>query len=143
MSNDVSPSPASPSGEFLPRLVAVFFAVFDPSQGPRVVLDVPTGAVTQPCPESGLSLFELTSDYLIPKRALCGRLVSIALRRHKLLGAPVLIDNEERYLRGQFIFNIGFVFAREAELAAYEPLVKKAARVFQSLEARGVAIDPF
>jgi hypothetical protein len=92
--------------QFLPRLVAVFWAVFHPTEGPKVVYQVPDGAVVpqaqaQPplvpprlsssrpasprraaAPSAAAPapppLFDWAAlkDYLIPKEPLCGHLVT-------------------------------------------------------------------
>lgn len=120
----------------LPRLVGLFFSVFDNTSGPQLVYEVPEGALSSHPPDhpDEPSLFELTaSDYVIPKEGLCGHLVTICTKRHKLLGFPVALASEE-YARNVFVFNVSFVFDRDAELAAYEPLVRKTGRVLRALE---------
>lgn len=53
------------------------------------------------------------------------------------------IFNEEKYHKGRdvynrnaFIFNLCFVFERDAELSGFEPLVRKTARTLRTLEVR-------
>ncbi|CAG8625897.1 7444_t:CDS:1, partial [Scutellospora calospora] len=41
-----------------PRLVSVFYSMFDPDKGPQVVFDVPEGFII--------------SKYIVPTPALCG-----------------------------------------------------------------------
>lgn len=93
---------------FLPRLLALFFAIFHPTEGPKVVYQVPEGCVTaqevgdtkakgQRCKapqtpatedipsdafleQEQLFDFDNLSDYLIPKAALCGRLITCTTR---------------------------------------------------------------
>ncbi|GAA98180.1 uncharacterized protein L969DRAFT_16034 [Mixia osmundae IAM 14324] len=176
--------------EFLPRLVAVFFAIFDPNVGPKIVHDVPEGFMSRPAFPSSPPLqkqsstlssaplsrvaseqgniispnkfasarkeetvFSALTDYLVPKRSLCGHLTTVCLGdRYKLLGYPIWIEEADdgpedgstsvlhesaprgKYERGHFSFNLGFVFDRGAELAAYEPLVRKTGRVLRDLE---------
>lgn len=117
----------------LPRLVAVFFSIFDNHSGPQLQYEVPEDTVSQRSPDEP-SLFELTaSDYVIPKEGLCGHLVTICTKRHKVLGFPVAVASST-YDRNIFLFNVSFVFDRDAELAAYEPLVRKIGRVLRGLE---------
>ncbi len=33
--------------QFLPRLIAVFYAVFHPTEGPKVIYQVPEGSITE------------------------------------------------------------------------------------------------
>ncbi|SPO42939.1 related to NPR2 - nitrogen permease regulator [Moesziomyces antarcticus] len=208
--------------QFLPRLLAVFYAVFHPTEGPKVVYQVPEGAITEEHAPSksgdqhdganaktgstnahtnvnagvlgGEPLFDFSalSEYLIPKAPLCGRLVtSIArgtvvarrddepppsraasvaakprsgsvrsggssrassvrpreasradasakpqreLRSYKILGFPTLIEDAAKYQRNNFIFNLCFVFEGQADVRAYEPVVRKCGRVLRGLE---------
>lgn len=94
--------------QFLPRLLAIFYAVFHPTEGPKVIYQVPEGSITEECiasnsdPSSsknsagaskaqssqtggalgGEPLFDFSalSEYLIPKAPLCGRLVTSIAR---------------------------------------------------------------
>jgi hypothetical protein len=124
--------------DYLPRLQAIFLALFDWDTGLKMVYEVPEGAVSQPLSEEDSpSLFDLTSDYVIPRQGLCGHLVTICTKAHKVLGFPVSLSNAA-YERQTFVFNVAFVFARDAELAAYEPLVRKTGRVLGALEVRSL-----
>lgn len=208
--------------QFLPRLIAVFYAVFHPTEGPKVIYQVPEGSITEErtpskadaqaaTPETTPSTskaqtaqsseplfdFSALSEYLIPKAPLCGRLVtSIARgtvrvhrrqherpsrpsrapslarpapgrsasarsanssrassvkprsegapeaadkpqreqRTYKILGFPVLIEDAAKYQRNNFIFNLCFVFEGQADVRAYEPVVRKCGRVLRGLE---------
>lgn len=142
---------APPSPESLPRLVALFFSVFDNTSGPQLQYQVPEDSVskrrkpgeeasistagdTEEEKKDGYDLFDLiASDYAIPREDLCGHLVTICTKRHKVLGCPIALASP-LYPRNIFLFNVAFVFDRDAELAAYEPLVRKTARVLRSLE---------
>lgn len=109
--------------QFLPRIVSVFYAVFHPTEGPKVIYQVPEGSITQeeepprastsashgPAQRttqhggmlSGDPLFNFSalSEYLIPKAPLCGRLVTSiargAVRRPRQSGSPLLGDEEK------------------------------------------------
>lgn len=208
--------------KFLPRLIAVFYAVFHPTEGPKVIYQVPEGSITeeytpsqsdtttpatkdnnasssktQPTQSGGalggepLFDFSALSEYLIPKAPLCGRLVTsiargtVGVRRreyerssrapsiapgrsgsvrsgnssrassvrprgaedadvtgkqqreqrsYKILGFPVLIEDAAKYQRNNFIFNLCFVFEGQADVRAYEPVVRKCGRVLRGLE---------
>ncbi|KAG9303557.1 hypothetical protein G9A89_018453 [Geosiphon pyriformis] len=121
-----------------PRLVSVFYAVFDDVQGPKVVYEVPEGSIipnsesnTQPIID-----FDSVYEYIIPKESLCGHLVSFCTDSHKVLGFPVWIDSTEfrEYRRNFFMFNLCFVFDRNADTSSYDPVVRKIARVLTGLE---------
>ncbi|GAA5888956.1 hypothetical protein JCM5296_002755 [Sporobolomyces johnsonii] len=169
------------SGSYVPKLVACFYAVFDPTLGPRVVHQIPEGSVatalstfpsrpetpgdsaastlSPPPPNSGRDagvaatgepivrstpvLFDFSSviDFVIPKPELCGHLITKATRTSKILGLPIRIVDEDKYHhskavynRNAFIFNVCFVFERDAELSVYEPVVWKTARQLGQME---------
>lgn len=79
-------------------------------------------------------LFHLAEDYLLTRAGLSDRLITIAFKDFKILGFPVSIVNEEKYERRVFNFNICFLFDRNADLAAYEPIARKVGRTFRDLE---------
>ncbi|KDN48883.1 NPR2-domain-containing protein [Tilletiaria anomala UBC 951] len=220
-------------GHFLPRLVSVFFAIFHPTDGPKVLYQVPEGSITeeeengdsvaagddelgplnhtlppsrvlsfpnesqlqdastaaldsiitrsarstsrdvrsrsssrppfkadqQPKPQEKskpLFNFSALSDYLIPKAPLCGRLVTCTTcglprddaerdwspegqlpkapsQGYKILGHPMVIKSS-KYARNMLVYNLCFVFDSNADVRAYEPIVRKCARVLRDLE---------
>ncbi|GAA6006358.1 hypothetical protein JCM11491_004926 [Sporobolomyces phaffii] len=183
------------SGSYVPKLVACFYAVFDPTLGPRVVHQIPEGSVatalstfpsradstanlrpsphssstassaslqpqtsssssshldpghhavpTEPIIRSTPVLFDFSSviDFVIPKPELCGHLITKATRTSKILGLPTRIVDEEKYHhskqvynRNSFIFNLCFVFERDAELSVYEPVAWKVGRILGQME---------
>lgn len=89
--------------QFLPRLLAIFYATFHPTEGPKVIYQVPEGSITEekasskpeatssaaasghPQPTSTATAeplfdFSALSEYLIPKAPLCGRLITSIAR---------------------------------------------------------------
>lgn len=152
--------------DILPRLRAIFFAIFHPVEGPRVIFQVPddifvgTKYSAEPRSRRSLNLdFSAISEYIIPKGPLCGRLVTCYTRPQtgssssssgsgsgsgssgsklpaplKVLGYPTMIELADRYQRNHFIFNLCFVFDQHADTNAYEPIVRKCARVLRTLE---------
>lgn len=118
--------------DYLPPLRAVFFSVFDDLQGLKLCFEVPEGSCSLPL-DDGASLFDLAAEYILPKEGICGHLITICLKRHKILGYPVFLSGDS-YARGMFVFNVSFVFDRDSELAAYEPLVRKTGRTLRALE---------
>ncbi|KAA1077436.1 Nitrogen permease regulator 2 [Puccinia graminis f. sp. tritici] len=83
-------------------------------------------------------LFEFTDviDFILPKKHLCGHLVTVSSGSVKILGFPTLIEDEEKYDRNFFMFNLCFVFDKDSELLGYEPIVRKTGRVLRSLEEK-------
>ncbi|RPD66360.1 NPR2-domain-containing protein [Lentinus tigrinus ALCF2SS1-7] len=77
--------------------------------------------------------FDDISKYVIPSKALCGRLVICATRNHQILGFPVRLDDDS-YPRNYFLYNLCFVFERIADLSCYEPVARKVSRVLTACE---------
>lgn len=97
----------------------------------------------QPTPSylaTSASLFDFPSisTYVLPPPELCGRLLTISVRNHAVLGFPVRVEGHGTYKRTFFQYNVCFVFdgARSAELAPYEAVVRKVGRVLASCEVR-------
>ncbi|EJT97774.1 nitrogen permease regulator 2 [Dacryopinax primogenitus] len=126
--------PTEPDESFLPRIQAVFYAVFDPSKGPKVAYQVPEGLVaSRYAPPVPLFDFNDVSEFVIPKTQLCNRLVICTTPTHKIAGFPVLLEHS-RYTRNEFRFNCCFVFKRNADLGCLEPVVRKVGRVLTECE---------
>ncbi|KAG0168466.1 Nitrogen permease regulator 2 [Apophysomyces sp. BC1015] len=122
-----------------PRIHSIFYAVFDIIKGTVVKHQVPEGSVTfQDASNSSKPLidFEAISEYIIPKKQLYKRLVTICTNNYKVMGCPVVLHDHEKYqhLRNEFRFNVCFVFERDAETSSYEAVVRKLARVLEGLE---------
>ncbi|KAG8977596.1 Nitrogen permease regulator 2, partial [Tulasnella sp. 427] len=77
--------------------------------------------------------FDSISEYVIPKTKLCGRLVHCNTPMHRILGFPVILYGD-RYYRGDFRYNLCFVFDRRADLSCYEQVVRKCATVLMNCE---------
>src|SRR5436190_20028427 len=116
-----------------PRLVSVFYSVFDENLGPKVIFEVPEGSIIPTDKSTPIIEFDSISEYIIPKPQLCGHLVNICTESHKIMGFPVNI-RDKKYTRNTFMFNLSFVFDRGADTSSYEPVVRKVARVLTSLE---------
>lgn len=82
--------------------------------------------------------FDDISSYVIPRSALCGRLVICATRKHRIIGFPVELRGD--YERNYFRYNLCFVFERMADLSCYEPIVRKVSRVLTACEVRVSAV---
>ncbi|KTW31318.1 nitrogen permease regulating protein NPR2 [Pneumocystis jirovecii RU7] len=121
------------------RILAIFFAEFHPIQGPQIVHQVPPNAVTLEEGEANkrpLFEFEPISEYIIPKRKLCDRVVAICTNGYRILGHPVCIV-DGTYERNALIFNCALVFREEDDSSCYIPVVRRLAKVFRSLEEQG------
>ena len=118
-----------------PRLVAIFYATFDSHAGANILVQAPDDAIT---PQSPSSLFDFNSlsEYIIPKRGLCNRLLNICTPTgYRILGYPVHIENRD-YDRNFLIYNLAFVFEEAGEIGSYIPVVKRLAMTFKQLEVR-------
>lgn len=107
--------------------------------------------------------FGTMSEYIIPKKSLHGKLVTFrtpgawdangagaldgedgesddeAERRYeyRVIGLPMVLEGEAgRYQRNQYMWNVCFVFRATASLAAFDPIVRKTARILRSAEVR-------
>ncbi|CAH7683093.1 nitrogen permease regulator 2-domain-containing protein [Phakopsora pachyrhizi] len=151
---------------YLPRLKAVFFARWDEGRGCEISYQVPESSIgvtsTRPQPESESAspqpqsnssprsisepsgyLFEFSDvlDFVLPKKHLCGHLVTICSGRSKILGFPNLIEDESKYERNFLMFNLCFVFDADSECSGYEPIVRKTGRVLRSSEQKDSLIS--
>jgi nitrogen permease regulator 2-like protein len=116
-----------------PRLVAIFYATFDSQKGAKILVQAPDDAIT-PASSSSLFDFNSISEYIIPKKELCNRLLNICTPTgYRVLGYPVHIPGPqyERYL---FIYNLAFVFSETGEIGSYIPVVRRLALTFKQLE---------
>ncbi|KAI8053443.1 nitrogen permease regulator 2 [Syncephalis plumigaleata] len=113
-----------------PRIAAIFYAEFHPIQGPSIVYDVPEGSLTG---QDRLLDFEAVSDYVIPKSGVTDRVITLTVGNYKLVGFPSRVEHT-RYARNAIIFNMVFVFARQADTRAYEPVARKMAITLRTLE---------
>lgn len=115
--------------------------------GSTVLHQVPEGSII-PCPPSPTAqtpLFEYKSiaDYIIPRREFCDRLICIvppsssSRPRHRIIGFPVCIHDDDKYERNDFIFNFCLVLDEDAPYAAYASVIRKLARLLRNLEEQG------
>lgn len=154
---------------FLPQIVGLFYATFDPKLGPTVLHQVPENLITQsslteksrsrsvsrtrdrsrstirsesPGPPTLLD-FAPISEYVIPKKSLHGKLVSLLTsgendgerEEYRVMGFPsVLTGHGGRYQRNEYMWNLCFVFHSSSTLEAFEPVVRKCGRILRSAE---------
>ncbi|KAI9260175.1 nitrogen permease regulator 2 [Sporodiniella umbellata] len=118
-----------------PRIHSIFYSVFDIIKGTVVKHQVPEGSITSHDAKHLID-FEAISEYIIPKKPLYKRLVTISTNGYKVMGCPVVLHDHEKYqhLRNEFRFNLCFVFEQDAETSSYDAIVRKISRVFEGLE---------
>ncbi|KAF9174625.1 Nitrogen permease regulator 2 [Mortierella sp. AD010] len=114
-----------------PRLLSIFYCTFHPIQGPKVLYEVPEGSILSKT--SPLVDFDSISEYLIPKAELCSKLVTISTPTCKVIGFPINLEHK-KFERNALMFNLAFVFDKDAETSSYEPVVRKMAKVLEALE---------
>lgn len=78
--------------------------------------------------------FSRVSEFIIPRREFCGRLIAVVANGHRIIGYPTCISDNQKYDRNDLIFNFCFVLDERAPWAPYTSIVKKMARVLRSLE---------
>lgn len=121
-------------------ILSIFYTVFHPTEGSKVLCQVPSGSVVSPSEKedsSSLSTpffnFDWVKNYVIPKPALCNHLVTCKVGQCRIVGFPVHIYGSE-YERNSFIFNFAFVFSADSESTVYEMPIRRLARMFMALE---------
>ncbi|BFZ63330.1 Nitrogen permease regulator 2 [Saitoella coloradoensis] len=129
----------STPSDFPPRLVAIFFAVFDPQLGPHVLHQVPSASI-HPHSPSAIFDFEALSEYIIPKPQLCSRLIQICSRGYRVLGWPICMV-DKKYERNALMFNLCCVFEEGADSSCYVSIVRRLNRVFKRLEEQNAFIS--
>ncbi|KAK5144410.1 hypothetical protein LTR04_001568, partial [Oleoguttula sp. CCFEE 6159] len=120
---------------------SIFYTRFHPEKGPTVLHQVPEGSII-PCPPSPTAqtpLFDFSaiSDFIIPRREFCDRLVTVCASHHRVIGYPVCIHAPQRYERIEFIFNFAIVLDEAADFSGYLSVVRKLAVLFRNLEEQG------
>ncbi|EJD34231.1 nitrogen permease regulator 2 [Auricularia subglabra TFB-10046 SS5] len=141
-----------------PRIVSIFYAIFHETHGRQIEYQVPEGLIaggssTTPdhtrscprkhnCPQSvatssdTLFDFESIATYVLPPADFCGRLITISVRNHVVMGFPVRVEGHATRKRTFFQYNICFVFhsSQSTDLAPYEPVVRKIGRTLGNHE---------
>jgi hypothetical protein len=90
----------------------------------------------QPDGTSYLLNFDVLSNYIIPRKSFCNRLLATTTPDSKfvILGFPVLIPDEAKYRRNEFIFNFCVVIEEGVERVPYERVVRRLAVTFAEME---------
>ncbi|KAJ5964190.1 Nitrogen permease regulator 2 [Penicillium vulpinum] len=115
---------------------AIFYSKFDTIEGPKVVHQVPDGAIvpspTAPSQPPFLT-FSDVSFFVIPRQELCGNLLQVCTNGYRILGYPICMKSV-RYDRNEFIFNFCIVLAEEEDFSTYKSVVQKLADLMHGLE---------
>ena len=105
----------------------VFFAEFDNVVGPKLVCQTPPACLSA-------DEFSAIETFIITGPDLVGKIVSLVAFGRKIVGFPVRIESS-RYHRNALLFNTCFVLPADRPTAAFEPILRKLAASFSSLEA--------
>ncbi|CAO3614806.1 unnamed protein product [Mucor hiemalis] len=92
-----------------PRIHSIFYAVFDIIKGTVVKHQVPEGSITPQIDTTNAKTlidFEAISEYIIPKKQLYKRLVTICTNGYKVMGCPVVLHDHEKYRHFEMSFNL-------------------------------------
>ncbi|KAF7713815.1 Uncharacterized protein PECH_005828 [Penicillium ucsense] len=115
---------------------AIFYSKFDTTEGPKVVHQVPDGAIVPSSTATAQPLFLTFSDvsfFVIPRQELCGNLLQVCTNGYRILGYPICMKSD-RYARNEFIFNFCIVLAEEDDFSQYKSVVQKLADLMHALE---------
>lgn len=129
-------------------IIAIFYSVFHPTEGTKVIHQVPSGVIVPPShddnlinnnlPDSSafsepLFDFDTIKNYVIPKPSLCNKLITLKIDKYRISGFPVNIY-APHYARNSFGFNLCFVFSYDSDTTPYEGNIKRIGKMFRALE---------
>ncbi|KAL4806876.1 nitrogen permease regulator 2-domain-containing protein [Aspergillus unguis] len=115
---------------------AIFYSKFDTQEGPKIVHQVPDGAIAPSSTAPSQPLFLTFSDisfFVIPRQELCGNLVQVCTNGYRILGYPICMKSP-KYDRNEFIFNFCLVLCEEDDFSSYKSVVQKLADLMRGLE---------
>ncbi|KAJ5656920.1 Nitrogen permease regulator [Penicillium longicatenatum] len=115
---------------------AIFYSKFDTQEGPKVVHQVPDGAIVPSSTAPTQPLFLTFSDvsfFVIPRQELCGNLLQVCTNGYRILGYPICMKSA-RYDRNEFIFNFCLVLSEDDDFSTYKSVVRKLADLMHALE---------
>ncbi|BCS08117.1 nitrogen permease regulator Npr2 [Aspergillus luchuensis IFO 4308] len=115
---------------------AIFYSKFDTQEGPKVVHQVPDGAIVPSATAPSQPLFLTFSDisfFVIPRQELCGNLIQVCTNGYRILGYPICMKSL-RYDRNEFIFNFCVVLSEDEDFSTYKSVVQKLADLMHGLE---------
>ncbi|PYI05024.1 NPR2-domain-containing protein [Aspergillus sclerotiicarbonarius CBS 121057] len=135
----ILPTPSMLSGRVPPiptMIKAIFYSKFDTQEGPKVVHQVPDGAIVPSATAPSQPLFLTFSDvsfFVIPRQELCGNLIQVCTNGYRILGYPICMKSL-RYDRNEFIFNFCVVLSEDEDFSTYKSVVQKLADLMHGLE---------
>ncbi|KAK2756175.1 Nitrogen permease regulator 2 [Arachnomyces sp. PD_36] len=115
---------------------AIFYSKFDTQEGPKVVHQVPDGAIVPSrtsLSQQPLFAFLDISFFVIPRQELCGNLLHVCAGGYRILGYPICMKSSV-YDRNEFIFNFCIVLTEDEDFSTYKSVVHKLADLMRGLE---------
>lgn len=114
---------------------AIFFAIFDNTEGPKVLHQVPPDSITASpsSPTQPLINFAAVSSLVIPRPEFCSRLIQFTHNGQRILCYPIHLSSAS-YTRNAFLFSFALVLAEETPFASYTTVALKLANVLRTLE---------
>jgi len=88
---------------------------------------------SNPCRVLTEDTFSSISEYIITKKFLVGKVVSVVVDNMRVLGCPVRLEGKA-YARNALMFNVGFVLSTTAGWRPYKAVLSKLASVLASME---------
>ncbi|KAH7391078.1 nitrogen permease-like protein regulator Npr2 [Phaeosphaeria sp. MPI-PUGE-AT-0046c] len=121
---------------------SIFYTRFHPEKGSHVLHQVPPGSIVpSPLPSAlpaPLVHFPSIAPYLIPTQQFTDRLLTFVASRHRVIGYPVCIRQQNKYERNEFIFNFAVVVGEgERDWGRFGEVVRKLGRLCRGLEEQG------
>lgn len=111
------------------KLKSVIYCEFDTQMGPQIAYQYPDEFITK-------EQVDIIAPWIITKTEFQGHLISFKAFNYTFMGYPVVIE-DRKYSRNALFFNMVFVFDGEDDAEEYEPVVKKLANYFLTLEKEG------
>ncbi|KAL8709678.1 MAG: hypothetical protein Q9220_005618 [cf. Caloplaca sp. 1 TL-2023] len=114
---------------------AIFYSIFDVTEGPKVLHQVPNDSIAPAPGSSHVPLFHFPSfsSYIIPRPDFCSRLITFCTPTYRVLCHPVCLQSSS-YLRNAYTFSISLVLEASTPFASYATVTIKLAALLRTLE---------
>ncbi|XP_016924133.2 GATOR complex protein NPRL2 [Drosophila suzukii] len=100
------------------KIRCIFLSEFHATAGCKISCQVPDNYISK-------DVFDAINVYIIPKQHLQRCILTVNAMDVKIVGYPVGIQDQQKYARNAFLFNLCFVCDSRARSVQYEPVVKK------------------
>ncbi len=111
------------------KILSLFYSEFNLDKGAEIIYQIPPDYITN-------EQFNKISEFIIPKTALCNKVLNLLLGNSYLLGYPIYLENQY-YERVRFQFNFCMLIDKkeyEDNFYLYDNLIKKLNNTFETLE---------